>query len=114
KPQNIRATSKKLGLRTESSYRFERGADMGICDWASRRAAHLILETAGGTMAGGVVDAYPNPTQPRLISLRPHKAVELLGIELRSDQIEAYLGALELTPVHRKPLPVGAAPASGQ
>src|SRR5262249_12614331 len=48
KPQNIRATSKKLGLRTESAYRFERGADIGICDWASARAAQLILETAGG------------------------------------------------------------------
>ncbi len=44
KPQNIRATSKKLDLRTDSSYRFERGADMGICDWASRRAAQLILQ----------------------------------------------------------------------
>ena len=61
KPQNIRATSKKLELRTESSYRFERGADIGICDWASRRAAQLILETAGGTLAQGVVDAYPKP-----------------------------------------------------
>ena len=61
KPQNIRATSKKLELRTESSYRFERGADIGICDWASQRAAQLILETAGGTLAQGVVDAYPKP-----------------------------------------------------
>ena len=43
KPQNIRATSKKLELRTDSSYRFERGGDVGICDWASRRAAQLIL-----------------------------------------------------------------------
>ena len=51
KPQNIRATSKKLDLRTDSSYRFERGADVGICDWASRRAAQLILETAGGALA---------------------------------------------------------------
>ena len=52
KPQNIRATSKKLELRTDSSYRFERGADVGICDWASRRAAQLILDTAGGALAG--------------------------------------------------------------
>ncbi len=51
-PQNIRATSKKLELRTDSSYRFERGADAGICDWASRRAAQLMLETAGGIAAG--------------------------------------------------------------
>ncbi|MBI3191588.1 MAG: phenylalanine--tRNA ligase subunit beta, partial [Pedosphaera parvula] len=50
-PTNIRRTSKALGLRTESSYRFERGADIGICDYASRRAAQLILETAGGELA---------------------------------------------------------------
>jgi len=41
-PVNIRRTSKQLGLRSESSYRFERGADVGICDWASQRAAQLI------------------------------------------------------------------------
>ena len=70
KPQNIRATSKKLELRTESSYRFERGADIGVCDWASQRAAQLILETAGGTLAQGVVDAYPKPFEPKQIALR--------------------------------------------
>src|SRR5262249_11498054 len=69
KPQNIRATSKKLELRTESSYRFERGADIDICDWASRRAAQLILETAGGKLSAGVVDAYPAPKEPKQISL---------------------------------------------
>src|SRR5207249_2004951 len=63
KPQNIRATSKKLDLRTESSYRFERGADIGISDWASQRAAQLILETAGGELATGVVDAYAKPIE---------------------------------------------------
>ena len=72
KPQNIRATSKKLELRTESSYRYERGADVGVCDWASQRAAQLILETAGGTLAQGVVDAYPTPFAPRQITSAPH------------------------------------------
>jgi phenylalanyl-tRNA synthetase beta chain len=108
KPQNIRATSKKLELRTESSYRFERGADVGICDWASRRAAQLILETAGGVLAEGVVDAYPQPVEPRQITLRHRKVKDLLGIELSPDQIDAYLGQLELKVVGRKPRPVGA------
>src|SRR5206468_11923025 len=67
KPQNIRATSRKVDLRTESSYRFERGADVGIGDWASRRAAQLILQTAGGRLAAGVVDAFPQPSPPRQI-----------------------------------------------
>lgn len=107
KPQNIRATSKKLDLRTESSYRFERGGDVGICDWAGRRAAQLILQTAGGTPAEGVVDAYPQPVEPRQITLRHQKVKDLLGIELQPDQIEGYLGQLELKVVGRKPRPVG-------
>jgi len=81
-PQNIRATSKKLELRTDSSYRFERGADPGICDWASRRAAQLILETAGGRLLDPPMDAYPAPPPPREISLRCEKTNELLGVDI--------------------------------
>jgi phenylalanyl-tRNA synthetase beta chain len=90
KPQNIRATSKRLELRTESSYRFERGADIGICDWASRRAAQLILETAGGTLADGPVEAYPKAFEPKQISLRHSQTNALLGIEIAvAKQIES-------------------------
>jgi phenylalanyl-tRNA synthetase beta chain len=111
KPQNVRATSKKLDLRTESSYRFERGADVGICDYASRRAAQLIFETAGGSLASGVVDAYPKSIEPRQIVLRHQKVNDLLGLELRPEQIEGYLAQLELKVVGRKPRPVDAPPA---
>jgi len=107
-PINIRRTSKALGLRSESSYRFERGADIGICDWASRRAAQLILETAGGQLAEGVVDAYPKPVEPKQITLRHHKVNELLGIPLKPEECEFYLGQLGLKPVSRKARPVGA------
>ncbi len=107
-PMNIRRTSKALGLRSESSYRFERGADIGICDWASRRAAQLILETAGGQLAKGVVDAYPKPVEPKQIALRHHKVNELLGIELQPEEIEFYLGQLGLKTAGRKVRPVGA------
>jgi phenylalanyl-tRNA synthetase beta chain len=95
-PTNIRRTSKALGLRTDSSYRFERGADIGVCDWASQRAAQLILATAGGTLAEGVVDAYPQPAQPRHIPLRHRKVNELLGIALAPGEIEYLLGQLGL------------------
>jgi phenylalanyl-tRNA synthetase beta chain len=107
KPQNIRATSKKLELRTESSYRFERGADVGLCEWASCRAAQLILQTAGGSLTSGVVDAYPQPVEPKQITIRHQKVKDLLGIELSPEQVEAYLGQLELKVVGRKPKPVG-------
>jgi phenylalanyl-tRNA synthetase beta chain len=106
-PTNIRRTSKALGLRSESSYRFERGADIGICDWASQRASQLILETAGGQLAEGIVDAYPKPVEPKQIALRHHKVNELLGIELRPEEIEFYLGQLGLETVGRKARPVG-------
>ena len=86
KPQNIRATSKKLELRTESSYRFERGSDLGICDWASQRAAQLILGTAGGTLALGVVDAYPTPYEPKQVALRHTQTDAVLGIKVPVEQ----------------------------
>jgi phenylalanyl-tRNA synthetase beta chain len=114
KPQNVRATSKKLELRTDASYRFERGADVGICDWASRRAAHLILQTAGGALAAGVVDAYPQPSEPKQVTLRHQKIKDLLGIELSAEQIDGYLGQLELAVVGRKPRPVGAEAAAAE
>jgi phenylalanyl-tRNA synthetase beta chain len=107
-PTNIRRTSKTLGLRTDASYRFERGADIDINDWASARCAQLIIETAGGRLAEGVVDAYPKPVKPKEITLRHHKVNELLGIELRPEEIEFYLGQLGLKTIGRKARPVGA------
>jgi phenylalanyl-tRNA synthetase beta chain len=106
-PTNIRRTSKALGLRTESGYRFERGADIGICDWASQRCAQLILETAGGQPVDGVVDVYPKPVEPKQITLRHHKVNELLGIQLKPEECEFYLGQLGLKAVNRKARPVG-------
>ncbi len=96
KPQNIRATSKKLELRTEASYRYERGADVGICDWAARRAAQLISQTAGGTVAKGVVDAYPAPQELRQIALRHPQADALMGITVPMDQQVEFLQRLGL------------------
>src|ERR1019366_8611987 len=80
--------------------------DIDINDWAGARCAQLILETAGGALAEGVVDAYPKPAEPKQITLRPHKVNELLGIELSPEQIEAYLCQLELKVTGRKPRPV--------
>ena len=108
KPTNIRRTSKQVGLRTDASYRFERGADIGLSDWASQRCAQLVLETAGGELVAGGVDAYPAPVEPRQITLRHWKVNGLLGIELRPEEIEFYLGQLGLKIVGRKPQPVGA------
>ena len=102
-PVNIRRTSKVLGLRSESSYRFERGADIGICDWASQRAAQLILETAGGQLAEGVMDVYPKPAEPKQITLHFSKSKDLLGIGIsHSDQI-SFLTKLGLAVSEQSP-----------
>jgi len=93
-PTNIRRTSKQLGLRSESSYRFERGADANISDWASKRAAQLILETAGGQLAEGVVDVQPQPKEAKTLVLRYAKTEALLGIKIPHAEQLALLGKL--------------------
>jgi phenylalanyl-tRNA synthetase beta chain len=103
KPQNIRATSKRLELRTESSYRFERGADIGIGDWASRRAAQLILQTAGGELLSGAVDAYPAPPPAKEITLRHEKTAALLGVEIPAGESARHLRGLGLEIISENP-----------
>ena len=95
-PVNIRRTSKLLGLRSESSYRFERGADVGICDWASQRAAQLILETAGGQLAEGVVDIQPKAKEQKEITLHFAKSKDLLGIGISHQDQISFLTKLGL------------------
>jgi len=102
-PTNIRRTSKALGLRSESSYRFERGADVGICDWASQRAAQLILETAGGQLAAGVVDVYPKPAEPKQLSLHFARSKDLLGIGISHAEQIGYLSKLGLAITKQEP-----------
>ena len=102
-PVNIRRTGKQLGLRSESSYRFERGADMGICDWASRRAAHLILETAGGQLAEGVVDVQPGTQAEKQVTLHFARSKDLLGIGISHLDQVGYLNRLGLQTVAQQP-----------
>ena len=98
-PQNIRATSKATKLHTDASYRFERGADLGVTDWASQRAAQLIAEVASGTVADGAVEAFPQPAEPREVSLRYARMDALLGISIEPAKAVEYLEGLGLEPV---------------
>ena len=98
-PQNIRATSKATKLHTDASYRFERGADLGVTDWASQRAAQLIAEVASGTVADGAVEAFPQPAEPREVSLRHARTDALLGISIEPAKAVEYLKGLGLEPV---------------
>lgn len=94
--QNIRFTSKKLGIRTDASYRFERGADPEIVNWASWRASGLICEASGGILQSGAADAYPNPPAPTRISLRYEKTNRLLGVEIPGKEQASLLQSLGL------------------
>ncbi len=95
KPAAIRRTSKRLGLHTESSHRFERGADIGMVARALDRAASLIAQLSGGSVAQGVIDVYPGEFTPATITLRPERVGALLGIELSLREIEDILTRLE-------------------
>ena len=102
-PVNIRRTSKLLGLRSESSYRFERGADVSICDWASQRAAQLILETAGGQLAEGGVDVQPTAKAEKQIMLHFAKSKDLLGVGISHQDQISFLTKLGLGLVKQEP-----------
>jgi len=93
-PTSIRRTSKTLGLMTEASYRFERGADVEIVPKALDRAARLVAELAGGRVAGGMVDEYPRPIQRRNIVFRPGRARRLLGCKVSTREMKESLERL--------------------
>ena len=103
KPQNIRATSKKLDLRTDSSYRFERGGDVEICDWASRRAAQLICDLAGGQVLGHAIDNFPNQIPAKPITLHFAKTKDLLGIGISHSEQVSFLTKLGLAVTEQTP-----------
>jgi phenylalanyl-tRNA synthetase beta chain len=98
-PIAVRRTSKALGLRTEASYRFERGADPEMAELASRRAAELIQQIAGGEILAGVVDIYPRREPQKKIELSRKELLRVMGSDVPDRDIEAILGALGFRPV---------------
>ncbi|MBM3847358.1 MAG: phenylalanine--tRNA ligase subunit beta, partial [Verrucomicrobia bacterium] len=96
KAESVRATSKALGLKTDASYRFERGADVGICAWANERAAQLILQLGGGKAAGENVDAWPSQAPRKSIALRHHRVREILGVDVTAEEQRRFLEGLEI------------------
>ena len=93
-PSSIRATAKALGVGTEASYRFERGADPGIVPAALDRAAQLIAELAGGTICEGIVDVYPRQQPLTRIQLRPERVNFILGTALEATEMLQILSRL--------------------
>lgn len=100
-PISVRRTSKALGLSTEASYRFERGADPEMAELASRRAAELIQQVAGGELLAGVVDAYPRPPALATIELSRKELLRVMGADVPDRDVEEILGALGFQPVRK-------------
>ncbi len=98
-PISIRRTSKALGLRTEASMRFERGADIEMAAFASKCAAELIQQLAGGETLAGLVDVYPHPEPPRKIELSRKELLRVMGADVPDREIEEILSALGFGPV---------------
>jgi phenylalanyl-tRNA synthetase beta chain len=98
-PISVRRTSKALGLRTEASIRFERGADIELAELASRRCAELIQQLGGGEVLAGVVDVYPGRKAPPVIDLTRKELLRVMGADVPDADIEAILSALGFAPV---------------
>jgi phenylalanyl-tRNA synthetase beta chain len=97
-PIGVRRASKALGLRTEASYRFERGADPEMAEMASRRAAELIEQLGGGEILQGVIDVYPGRAAAPSIELSRKELLRVMGADVPDRDIEEILTALGFQP----------------
>lgn len=93
--ENIRATSKKLGLRTEASSRFEKGIDINLTEAAVNRACQLIEELGCGTVLNGMLDYYPQKEEVQKVTVNPVRINKLLGVNVPMDQFINILESLE-------------------
>ena len=93
---NIRLSSKKVGLRTDASSKFEKGLDPNNAMEAMNRACQLIEELGAGEVVGGAVDIYPVKKEGRRIAFEPEKYNKLLGTDISRETMLAYFAKLEL------------------
>ncbi len=94
---NIRLSSKKVGLRTEASGKFEKGLDPNNALAAINRACQLVEELGAGEVVGGVVDVYGRKKEGRRIPFDPQKVNQLLGTEISKEDMLGYFQKLELS-----------------
>jgi len=98
-PPHIRRAAKRLGLSTESSYRFERGVDPDGVIRALERAAQLMAALGNGQVLQGLIDAYPNPIPRPRLSLRVSRTNQVLGTNYSREKVEGLLNDLHLPAV---------------
>ena len=98
-PVSVRTSSRKLVLSSDASFRFERHVDTQSIGWVSDRLAAMIAELSGGTVARGIVDAYPAKEESASVQMRLSRMKALLGIEIPEDFVISCFAALGLEPV---------------
>ncbi|MDG5491234.1 phenylalanine--tRNA ligase subunit beta [Psychroserpens sp. SPM9] len=95
-PVSIRKTAKRHGLNTDASFRFERGIDPNITDYALKRAALMILDIAGGEISSDVMDFYPKKIEDFQVRLSFDNARKLIGEEIPKETIKSILTSLDI------------------
>ncbi|MBS1534466.1 MAG: phenylalanine--tRNA ligase subunit beta [Bacteroidetes bacterium] len=95
-PVSVRKTAKRHGLNTDASFRFERGIDPTITEYALKRAALLIQEMAGGEITSDVIDIYPKKIEDATVFLNFAKTTKLIGQELPKETIKKILASLDI------------------
>jgi phenylalanyl-tRNA synthetase beta chain len=93
---SIRKTAKRHSLSTDASFRFERGIDPNITEYALKRAALLIMEVAGGEITSDIVDIYPKKIENHQVLLNIEKVSKLIGQKIPEDEIKNILASLEI------------------
>jgi phenylalanyl-tRNA synthetase beta chain len=96
-PQSIRRTARSLGMNTEASYRFERGADLQMAQTACDRAAAMIHELAGGEIHQGLIDVYPGKMDPVRVRLRRDRIEKFLGAAVEDSVVDGIFQRLEFS-----------------
>ena len=96
-PVSVRKTSKRFGLKTDASFRFERGVDPNITVFALKRAALLIQQVAGGVISSEISDIYPAPVEPFAVEVTYHNIDRLIGKAIGQDTIKSIIEALDIT-----------------
>jgi phenylalanyl-tRNA synthetase beta chain len=97
----VRKTSKRFGLKTDASFRFERGTDPDMAVFALKRAALLIQQVAGGSISSEIFDNYPEPVTPFDVELSYKTIHRLIGKEIPPDEIKSIITALDIQIVNK-------------
>jgi phenylalanyl-tRNA synthetase beta chain len=99
-PVAIRKTSKRHGLKTDASFRFERGADPNITIWALKRAIMLIKDLAGGKISMEIADIYPAPIKNAIVEVNYNNINRLIGKKIEPATVKKILAHLDIVISH--------------